>query len=65
MDKTLLKKLTEKQSFSYNSSSFSQESGDAFATFRQEKRIVEALSNDLLQPRPEAIANILEMARKM
>jgi len=64
MDKTLHKKLTEKQLLTYTPTAFAA-GADVYAAFRQEKRILDALSKDLLQPRNEAVSRILELARKM
>ena len=64
MDKTIHTKLTEKQLLCYTPTAF-MSGDDMFATFRQERRILDTLSKDLLQPRPEAVANILELARKL
>ncbi len=65
MDKTLHKKLTAKQPSTTAPAIPSEEHSGIFGVLRDEKRILDALAKDLLQPRPEAIANIMEMARKM
>lgn len=65
MDKTLHNKLTSKQSFAYTPAASAPGSDDIFSVLRHEKRILDALAKDLLQPRPEAIKRILEMAGKI
>jgi hypothetical protein len=65
MDKTLHKKLTENLPYTYSKNRNAEKAEGMFATLRQEQRILSALANDLMQPRPEAVANILEMARRM
>ena len=63
MDKTLHKKLTEKHPFAHKQAGSQMGGDDFFAILRHEKRILDALATDLLQPRPEAIANILKLAK--
>lgn len=63
MDKTLHKKLTEKHPFAHTSASSQTGGDDFFAILRHENRILDALATDLLQPRPEAVANILKLAK--
>jgi hypothetical protein len=65
MDKTLHKKLTEKQLPPTIHSLKQQESGGIFGILRHEKRILDALAKDILQPRPEAVAKILELAKTL
>ncbi len=65
MDKTLHKKLTENQRFAHTQATSHSGGEDFFAILRHEKRILDALATDLLQPRPEAIANILKMAKNV
>jgi hypothetical protein len=65
MDKTLLKKLNENLPYTCTKNRSAEKADGMFATLRQEQRILSALANDLLQPRPEAVANILELARQM
>ncbi len=62
MHKTLHDKLTDKQSFN---SAPGIVKDDIFATLRQERRILDALAKDVLQPRPEAVANILRLAKNI
>lgn len=64
MDKTLLKKLTEKNTANYASLPLERDN-DYFATLRQEQKILKSLATDLLQPRTEAIANILKLAKTL
>lgn len=65
MAKTLHKKLTENLPYTYSKNRSTEKEEGMFATIRQEQRILSALANDLLQPRPEAVAKILELARQM
>lgn len=65
MDKTLHKKLTENLPYTYSKNRSAEKAEGMFATLRQEQRILSVLANDLLQPRPEAVANILELAKRM
>jgi hypothetical protein len=64
MDKTLLRKLTANQSGNYAPPVKTENEG-IFGVLRHEKRILDALAKDLLQPRPEAVSKILELAGKM
>jgi hypothetical protein len=64
MDKTLHKKLTEKHLYA-NTALGLADSEDMFASMRQEMKILHLAANDLLQPRPQAIASILEQARAL
>jgi len=61
MDKTIHKKLTTRQ-FPDTQRSIVASANEHISILREEKRIVEDLSADLLQPRPEVIANILRLA---
>jgi hypothetical protein len=65
MDKTLHKKLTENLPYTYSKNRTAEKEEGMFATLRQEQRILSALANDLLQPRPEDVAYIVELARSM
>ena len=65
MDKTLHKKLTENLPYTYSNNRSTEREEGMFASLRQEQRILNALAKDLLQPRPEAVANILELARRL
>lgn len=73
MNKTLHKKLTEKHVYSHTPllvtpwGNDPQGSGSEYlrAGLEHEMRILQAASKDLLQPRKEAIANILKMAREL
>ncbi|GAA4460214.1 hypothetical protein GCM10023093_02480 [Nemorincola caseinilytica] len=62
MERTIHKKLTAIPSLSTAAIHCTD---NAFATIRLEKKILERLSADLLQPRPQAIAAILELAKKI
>jgi len=63
MDKTLHKKLTEKHLYT-NTLGFA-DGDDLLVNMREEMRILHLAANDLLQPRPQAIASILEKARAL
>lgn len=65
MDKTLHGKLTEKLPFAHKPATTPTGSEDFFAILRHEKRILDALATDLLQPRPEAVANLLKLAKNL
>jgi len=65
MDKTLHKKLTEKHFYSNTSTLAYSDGGDLLSGMKQEMRILHFAAKDLLQPRPEAIASILEKARAL
>ena len=64
MDKTLHKKLTEKHLYAYASLGLT-DGEDMLASMKQEMKILHFAAQELLQPRPEAIANILERARAL
>jgi hypothetical protein len=63
MDKTLHKKLTEIPFSTYSRPITQGMDGDMFSMLREEKKIINALKQDLLQPRPEAVNRLLELAR--
>lgn len=62
MDKTVHKKLTAIPSLTAAATSCTD---GLFATLRLEKKILEQLSADLMQPRPQAVAALLELAKKI
>ncbi len=62
MNKTLHKKLTEKPFPGHlQALSFDHQGG----TVLQEKGLMQEIAKDLLQPRPQAIARLLEMTREL
>ncbi len=63
MDKTLHKKLTEKRLYRDSQHMSYADGGDMLASLRHEMNILHFAAKDLLQPRAEAIAGILEKAR--
>lgn len=66
MDKTLHKKLTEKHFYAHSAAFASAHSeDDLLSDLKQEIKILHEAAKDLLQPRPEAIANLLKMARSV
>ncbi|MBX2906782.1 MAG: hypothetical protein KF744_12135 [Taibaiella sp.] len=64
MDKTIHKKLTTKH-FPDSQRSLVASANEHISILREEKRIIEDLSSDLLQPRPEVVANILRLAASL
>lgn len=63
MNKTLHKKLTEKHT-QHHTQAIVYANGDSMPTvFMHEMRILQEAAKDLLQPRPEAIAKLLKMAK--
>ncbi len=63
MDKTLHKKLTEKNYYDHTPTVAYADSDDMLAGFAAEMRILHNAAKDLLQPRPEAVARLLQMAK--
>ncbi|MBC7553691.1 MAG: hypothetical protein H7257_06900 [Taibaiella sp.] len=63
MDKTLHQKLINKYHYAHTGLACEMGIDDIFAGLRQEMKIVEQAANDLLSPRPEAIARIMELSR--
>ena len=63
MNKTLHKKLTEKHLYAHTPAmAFG---GDTQLGLAHEMNILHEAAKDLLQPRPQAIANILKLARNI
>ena len=62
MDKTLLKKLTENHLYAHSPAFAYSVDNDSHGNLIHEMSILREAANDLLQPRPEAIAYILKMA---
>lgn len=65
MDKTLHKKLTHKHLYTNNISLSLNDGEDLLDSMRHEMKILHFAAKDLLQPRPEAIASLLERARAL
>ena len=63
MNKTLHKKLTEKHLYAYMPTPAFSDGSSNRSMLLQESAILQGLADDLLQPRPEAIAYILKMSR--
>jgi hypothetical protein len=64
-EENIKNELNENLPYTCTKNRSAEKADGMFATLRQEQRILSALANDLLQPRPEAVANILELARQM
>ena len=66
MNKTLHKKLTEKNHSSYmHLQAFPAEEAIVYSRHSQEMQILQAAAKDLMQPRPEAIARLLQLAKSI
>ena len=73
MDKTLHKKLTEKHLYNHMPAvAYVSGEGTLFCSsnslrvgFEQELMMLQEAAKDLLQPRPQAIAKLLQMAREI
>ena len=63
MNKTVHKKLTEKHLTAYQPVLLSHNGGELFAGM--EANILKEAAKELLQPRQEAIARILKLAREL
>ena len=65
MHKTLHKKLTEKHLYEHTSTVV-YANGDCMHTvFMHEMRILQEAAKDLMQPRPEAVARLLKLAKNI
>lgn len=62
MHKTLHKKLTEKSFFQHLQPVSSHDRGGVLL---QDSHLIREIAKDLLQPRPQAIANLLKMAKQV
>lgn len=62
MHKTLHKKLTEKQLYSHSKAYLLSNDGGSVL---EDRDLLREIAKDLLQPRPQAIANLLKMAREV
>ena len=65
MDKTLHKKLTEKNHSSYAYLQAYPADEAMLCGHNREMNILHAASRDLMQPRPEAIARLLQLAKNI
>ncbi len=73
MNKTLHKKLTEKYLYNHAPAlAYVSSEGMLFSSpdttrggFEDEMKILQEAAKDLLQPRPQAIAKLLQMAREI
>ena len=62
MDKTLHRKLTEKHLYAYTPA-ITCNDGEMHMGLVHEVNMLREAAKDLMQPRPEAVANILRMAK--
>ena len=65
MNKTLHQKLTSKHLYSNSGVINFQDDENIVSGFRQEMKMILEGTRELLQPRPEAIAQILKMSRSI
>ena len=65
MNKTLHKKLTEKHLYEHAQTLVYAKGNVLSARMADEVNLLKEAAQDLLQPRPQAIANILRMAREL
>lgn len=65
MNKTLHSKLTEKHFYQPVPALVYPESEDKFSGLVSEIEILRDAAKDLLQPRPQAVARLLQMARSI
>lgn len=65
MDKTVHKKLTDKYLYRNSLAVACADEEDLLASMKQEMKILQCAAQDLLQPRSEAIASILEKAKAL
>ena len=65
MDKTLHRKLTEKHVYSHTPTMVYAKCDDGLTGLAYEMGMLREAANDLLQPRPQAITRLLQMAREM
>ena len=63
MNKTVHKRLTAKTNYTHSILSGCAAEDLLFSAFSQEMQLLRDDARDLLQPRPQAIANILKMSR--
>ncbi len=65
MNKTLHQKLTDKHQYTFPAHIDMLGADDLIPGFRLEKQIFKEADKDLLSPRPQAIAHILELSRSI
>ena len=65
MNKTLHQKLTDKHQYTYPAHIDILSADDLIPGFNLEKQIFKDTNRDLLSPRPQAIARILELSRSI
>ena len=65
MNKTLHSKLTGKHLYDHTPAMAHAGDNDGQYGFAHEMNILRAAAKDLLQPRPQAIANILRLAKNI
>lgn len=63
MSKTLHQKLTSKTAFLQTADNPLQGADGILANIRFERNVLQSLTAELMQPRPQAVNAILEMAR--
>lgn len=63
MNKTLHKKFTENHLGPHTATFVFARNGDTFAGLGHEMQMLYEASKDLLQPRPQAVADLLKMAK--
>jgi hypothetical protein len=63
MNKTIHKKLTAKQIQTQSANPIWDD--ELFATIRDERKILESLSKEMLSPRQEALDRLLALAKKI
>jgi hypothetical protein len=61
MNKTLHKKLTEK--YHEPTPALAHGSGEMFTALSDEMKLLRKAASELLQPRPQAVANLLKLAK--
>jgi hypothetical protein len=65
MNKTLHQNFSSKAHLSHNFFKSITGADDLVTRHREEMRILREAANDLLQPRPQAIAQLLKMGKEM
>lgn len=65
MNKTIHKKLTDKYLSNHAPAMACYEGEDMLTGLAHEMKILHAAGKDLMQPRPEAIARLLKMAKEV
>ncbi len=65
MNKTVHQKLTNKYSYTHAAEAQLAYVDGVVNPFRQENKMLRQAAQDLLSPRPEAIAKLLELSRSL